>query len=236
MNSNLHFDFAALNAGIAWNRRHEDLRTVSKLTHYEYLNCLAFEFLNWQDEEHLQRRTTSESSESSKSPPTASSSSDREEDQSHRPVPPPCDSKRHYCVICKLERPLLEMYKLQKESKKGDGSERTQNHLAKCSQCKIFAHNSLNTCTRKIFTFPEYQHKTCFEILHMLNEDEHGGLLNIRNGKATTVSKVHPIHAKLEEAYRNEHGSPVYTRKELSHIKTQQKKDRLKSKELEDDE
>jgi hypothetical protein len=61
----------------------------------------------------------------------------------------------------------------------------------------------------------------------MLNEDEHRGLLNIRNGKIATISKVHPIHAKLEEAYRNEHMSPVYTRKELSHIKTQQKKDRL---------
>ena len=71
----------------------------------------------------------------------------------------------------------------------------------------------------------------------MLNKDEHGGLLNIINGKATTIiSKVHPIHAKLEEAYRNEHGSPVYIRKELSNMKMQQKKDRLKSKELEDDE
>ena len=100
------FDFAALNAGIAWNRRHEDLRTVLKLTHYEYLNCLAYEFLNWQDEKHLQRRTTSKSSESSKSPPTASSSSDGEEDENHRPVPPPCNYKHHYCVIYKLEWPL----------------------------------------------------------------------------------------------------------------------------------
>ena len=230
------FDFAALNAGITWNKRSEEVDTVKKLTHYEYLKCLSFDFLNWEDEEHLQsrKRTSEESSESSKSPPTTPSSSDGAK-EIHRIVPSLCDGKRHYCVICKLERPLLEMYNLQKESKKGDGSERTQNHLVQCSQCKIFAHNSFNTCKRKIFTLPEFENKTCFEILHMLHEDEHGGLLNIKHGKATTISKVHPIHAKLADAYRNEHGSPVHTREELNKMKTQKKKDRLKRRELDDD-
>ena len=119
------------------------------------------------------------------------------------------------------------MYELQKESKKGDESERTQNYLVQYGQCMTYAYNCLNISKHKIFTLTEFRNKTCFQILHVLENDQSGvGLFMVKNGKARVVNKGHPIHARLEAVYREDHGSPRITRKDLT-----QKKDRSQRRE-----
>ncbi len=90
------------------------------------------------------------------------------------------------------------------------------------TKLKCHAHECKDTASsRLIFELPEYKGCSCFDIMHKLVKEE--PFLNMADGKDTTLIKSHSIFQRLEDAYHEKYGDPVYAKAQLERTKKNKK-------------
>ena len=204
-------DFGCLNSFIAWNMNAERSASHNELTYFEFMLCLAEEFMSYSETDDND---------------ISSSDRDKDEDENTNQVsnpiiaeeyhcyghkycketcPPKNDNKRKIvCQVCLLEKGIRK--KLQLTDTRGQGSEKSRSHLVKCKTCEheVWLHNKVAPCERKIFEMPEFQGLTCFEIYHHEKTIDLWGKKSVTQNaeqKRSNPSPSHEVYQQIREMY-----------------------------------
>ena len=123
--------------------------------------------------------------------------------------------------VCWLETDFRLMWNMK--AKKGEGGCRSKNFLMYCSMCKIYAHTKRPNLSHQIFSIPEFEKLTCFEIIHHPLCD---GLISPETGtkKNTTINKKHKLFSRLMAMYIQKYGEPVISMQQLAKKKNDKRK------------
>jgi len=204
-------DLMVHNGRVGWNMSCKENRRLRRreLTTWEFQAVLAEEFIAYVDED----------SDAKQSASTESNMIDMIL-QGHRPVEIGKVEMRKNCCVCRIETNIVNQLeakrkkKLAQQSSSGlreqlgwkidlGNSSRVQNNLCECSShnCTLVSHVVRSTQNRRlIFTLPEFEGMSCFEIAHVLHAD---GMFKCQ---PNAVQKVgvrtgHPVWLKLRELY-----------------------------------
>jgi hypothetical protein len=199
------------NGRVGWNMSCNENRRLRRreLTTWEFHAVLAEELISFVDDRSDEKQSA-----------TSESNMIDMIVRGHRPVEIGKPESRKNCCVCRIETNIVKQLEMKKKKKLLEhptsslrdqlgwqidlgATARVQKSLCECSfpECTLVSHVvRSSTNKRLIFTLPEFEGMSCFEIAHALHAD---GMFKCQpNGtQKVGVRTGHPIWLKLREMY-----------------------------------